>query len=100
MVYSQGVPAKWNFYPPEGSLASFWFNQDVSGVDSTSVFDMDPDNSTVKVVMDLDFEYVIATGISSTVTLTGASSLTGIAAICLPLATDELTPVGIHSDIV
>lgn len=98
MIYSQGVPAKWNFYPPEGSLASFWFTQDTTGADDTSVFTIDPDNSTVKIVLDLDFEYVLATGASETVTLTGAASLTGIAAVCMPSsATDELVPVDIFS---
>jgi hypothetical protein len=98
LIYANGVPAKWNFYPPEDSLASFWFTQDTSHLDDSSVFTLDPDNSTVKIVLDLEFEYVLASSASETVTLTSAASTTGIAAICMPSsATDELVPVDIYS---
>jgi hypothetical protein len=97
MIYSQGVPAKWNFYPPEGSFASFWITQDTAGIDTISVFTLDPDNSTVKVVLDLEFEYVIADGGCQTVTISSAATFSGIAALTQPLNTDEFVPVDLQT---
>jgi hypothetical protein len=98
MIYSQGVPATWDFLPPEGSFASFWITQDTTGIDDSSVFTLDPDNSTVKIVLDLQYQFVIATGTAETTTLSSAASTTGIAAMVMPSsATDELVPVDILS---
>ncbi len=97
MFYSQGQPSKWTFYPPEFSFASFWITQDTSETTS-SLFLLDPDNSVVKIVLDLNFEYVLCDGASSTITLSAAATFTGIAARVMPgAATDELVPVGIVS---
>lgn len=98
MIYAPGNTEKWNFYPPEDSMASLWIDQDSSAIDTSSIFELDPDNSIVKIVLDLQFDYVIASGASDTVNLSGAASLTGIAAVIMPgSATDELLPVDIFS---
>ncbi len=97
MFYAQGAPSRWSFIPPEDSLAGFWITQDTNET-SNSIFTLDPDNSTVKLVLDLHFQYVVADGASATVTLTGAATFTGVAALVMPsAATDELVPVGINS---
>jgi len=96
MIYCNGEAMRRNFYPPEGSLAGFWLTQNTTETES-SVFNLDPDNTTVKIVVDLEFEYVIADGTQSTRTLSVASAFSGIAAAKMPAAaSDELTPVGLN----
>lgn len=96
MFYTMGTPARWSFTPPEGSLATFWFNQDTSETTST-VFRLDPDNSTVEVILDIHFEYVLADGSTDTLTLGSAATFSGVAARVMPGgATDELYPVGLN----
>ncbi len=94
MFYSQGVPSKWTFVPPDDSFAKLWINQDTT---TSTLFTLDPDNSTVKLVLDLHFEYIIANGATTTATLTSAATFTGIAAPRMPTASDELTPVGLNA---
>ncbi len=97
MFYSLGQPDRWVFKPPPGSLAGFWVTQDTSET-TNSIFKLDPDNSTVKIILDLSFEYVMCDGASTTLTLSGAATFTGVAARVMPgSATDELVPVGINS---
>jgi hypothetical protein len=94
MFYSQGQPSRWTFTPPPESLAGFWITQNTTTTES-SVFTLDPDNSTVKIILDLNFAYVLADGASGTLTIS-APAYTGIAARYMPgSATDELIPVGI-----
>jgi hypothetical protein len=93
MIYSQGVPAHWNFYPPDGSLAGYW----VDSNDTSVIFTMDPDNATVKLVVDLEFSYILGSGsLGSTYTLSIASSFNGLGYRYLDWAaggSSDLSPV-------
>ncbi len=98
MAYSQGVPARGNFYPPEYSRASWWVEDSDATSTGDVAFTIDPSDSTVKVLIDIDFTAILANG-SSTVThtLTTAATFDGIAYLVLPTVTDELTPVGVST---
>jgi len=94
IYYSQGVPSKMNFYPPENSLASYWLDDS-----NAQLFSIDPSNSTVRLIVDVQFDYVLAEGAATTVTLGIASTFTGIGARYLDWASggaDELTPVDMN----
>lgn len=94
-IYLPGVPFKKNYYPPEGSFASFWLNQDSTGGDDPIIFILDPDNTTVKVVLDMDFEYVVVSGPSMLISLASAASFSGIGYPALPRSSLEFIPVGL-----
>lgn len=98
LVYSPGVPARANFYPPEHSRASWW----VEDSDTTSVadvaFTIDPGDSTVTVILDIEFSGILGSGSTATShTLSVAATSNGIAYLVLPTTTDELTPVGVEA---
>jgi hypothetical protein len=91
-AYMPGVLTKENFYPPDGSLASFWNNQDTTET-TTSVFEIETTDNTTLVIMDLQFEYVLVNGESEAITLSSASTFSGIAAPALPRAAELFYPV-------
>jgi len=96
LFYTMGSPCRWHFVPPEGSLATFWFTQDTTETTNT-VLRLDPSDSTVELILDIHFEYVIADGSSDTISLSPNATYTGVAARVMPgAATDELYPVGIN----
>ncbi len=96
MFYTQGMPSRWTFTPPDGSLAGMWFTRQTSETQN-SVFTLDPDNSTVKVVLDLHIEYVLGDGSTRTITLSAPATYTGVAMRVMPgSASDELFPVGVN----
>ena len=80
MIYSQGVPSRWIFYPPEESLASFWINASDDEA-AVSLFTLGADNATVEIIMDIHFEYVVLDGArDKAFTLSSAATFTGIGA--------------------
>ncbi len=78
LVYAPAIPSKFTFTPPAESLASFWISQVDTTFDSTSLFEFDPSDDTVHIIMDLHFSIIYdTTGSSNTVTVS-APSTTGV----------------------
>jgi hypothetical protein len=96
MLYSQGVPARWSFYPPEDSLAYFWINQDTTGIDTATVFSMADSTGNVRIVLDIQFEYVLANGASATSTMTFVPTTTGISAPRMPVGVGDFDAVDLE----
>jgi hypothetical protein len=94
MYFSQGVPCKKNFYPPENSLAGNWLDDS-----NAQLFTIDPSDSVVRLIVDIQFDYVLAEGSSPGSALASAATFTGIGARYLDWASggsDELIPVDMN----
>lgn len=96
ILYSPGYPTSKNYYPPEGTLASFWVSQETAETD-TSLFTIDTSDNTVLIVLDLQFQYVIANGVSEAFTLSGAATFSGIAALAIPVGSEAFIPMDLSA---
>ncbi len=93
MYASQGVPARHSFYPPDDSLSQFWWDESSTNTPLCSI-DAQYVTSEPVVYIDLEIEYVHASGAMSAVTIS-AASFTGIA--YHKMFQDTCSPVGLDA---
>lgn len=90
LVYSTGVTSRWTFTPPEDSLIADWYGPNDA---ADNLFTVNVDSTTVEVIMDLHFSYIMdPNGSTSTVTVT-APSTSGVYAHII----GGFTPVGLST---
>jgi hypothetical protein len=73
-----GVLTKKTYYPPDGSLASYWVTSTLS---TQNLFTLDMGDTATTVIVDLHVECVMTDGAGVARTLSSAATFTGIAAI-------------------
>ncbi len=85
LVTQSAIMARGTWYPPENSSAAWWMN---AAVTSYELFAITPSATTLDLILDINFRYVMNDGQdSSSATLAVAATFTGIAARNMPATT-------------
>lgn len=96
LIYTPAVPSRWTFRPPEESLASYWVNAQDDNSLIGDLFHFQVDNTTVTVIMDLHFEYMLfADGTSDTWTAIAIAPSNGVFLYNIPFNGGYWNPVGV-----
>jgi len=95
MLVANAIPAHRSFYPPEGASSWFWWDNSST---TTNLFSVRNSQGTdLAIIMDLELQYILNTGAITSVALTGASTLTGIAYRYLPITGLTFMPVDLDT---
>jgi hypothetical protein len=87
------TPDHVSFYPPEGSTAWFWHDDQSA---NENLFDVSTSNPTHNyIILDIELEYIINDGALTSQTLNNAAAFTGIAARHIPIATENFHAVNL-----
>lgn len=95
MIIGPGFPNHRSFWPPLATTAWDWHDATDT---TTNIFTLICDDGSIKIFLDLEFEYVIADGAITNVPLTTTAGLTGIVYRTLPITGLTFMPVGLNTD--
>jgi len=91
------VPTTRSYYPPPDTSVGWWYDNGATSVNLFSIQTSAVDSGDTTVFLDIEFEYIIQDGASSTLTLSANASFTGIAYPRLPLTSSSLVPVQLNT---
>lgn len=86
---TNSMPACIKVVPPHDSIASMWFDTNSPTV-ASNIFVF---TAPIKTIVDIDFDFILANGAApSSLTLSGASTVTGLAYIALNWGSSQMSP--------
>lgn len=96
MLVANSIPYHRSFEPIEGTSAWFWWDNSSTTTDLFSI--RSALTTDCLIILDIELNYIIATGAITSVPLTTTSSLTGLVYRTLPITGINFIPVELDTD--
>lgn len=84
LITQSAIMARGTYHPPPDSSASWWMN---TAVTSYELFAITPSATSLDIILDINFRYVMADGATLPQTLNGAATFTGVGVRNMPAST-------------